>query len=126
MIEVKSRVTNGSTRTDDEVWSWISTRIEICEECCLIESTRIDSLSYRSFDSSDDLILSTIGDRKYSGHLFSSFGFFYGIEEEAADIRGHEPEITNYIKANRIFYEFFYEFWDFITEELEYSRNLEL
>ena len=117
-------MTNGSARTDDEVWSWISTRIEIREECCLIESTRVDSLSYRSFDSPDDLILSTIGDREYSGHLFSSFGFFSGVKEETTDIGRHETEITDYIESNRISYEFFYKFWNFITEKLEYTSNL--
>lgn len=117
-------MTNRSTGTDYEIWRRISSCIKICEKSCFIQSTRINSFSYHSLESSDDLILSTIGDREYSGHLFSSFGFFSSVKEETTDIGRHETEITDYIESNRISYEFFYKFWNFITEKLEYTSNL--
>lgn len=70
------------TSTYDEIRWRVFPRVEICEEFFFCKSFWIDSLGDASLHSSDDLILTTIGNREDEGHLISILGSLYPLKED--------------------------------------------
>ena len=78
---------HGSSRADDEVWWWESSRVEVFEKFFLIETRDIMSLRCISTKSSYDLILTTISKSEDDSHLGIISRLFYTIDERRAYIR---------------------------------------
>lgn len=123
MIEIKSRMPNRATSTNDKIWWWIFPTIKIREEWFLVKTFWINSFCYSSLDSPDNLILTTIGNSKYTRHLRSIFCLIYCIQKKWSDIWRNEPEIPDDIKTNWVFDKFINQFRDSLTKQLEYSSN---
>ncbi len=123
MIQKKTRMTNLSPCSYNQIWWGIFSCVKIREESFFIQSFRINTLCQYSSHSSYNLILSTIGNCKYTSHLSSIFCFFYRIKKNCSDICRYHPKITHHIKTNRIFDKFLYNLWKFFTKKLKYSCN---
>lgn len=83
-----------SSGTDDEIWWRKIPCIEKWEKFLFVQVADIVSLENIAFHSTDNLILTTIGDREDHSHALVVSGRIHSIEETRTDIEWEEPEIS--------------------------------
>lgn len=104
LIQEIPRMSNTSSGTDDKIWGRKFASVDVSEKCFFIEWSWIDPSSHACPYAFDDLILTTISDRKDERHRCSLLGPFFCREKTFLYIFWEHRDVPDRFKTDRFSY----------------------